>query len=108
MLDSTHILELPGNPGARAALFLSFFSNRQVFMQKRKCPKTRFDVCVKKCSPAPVARFGNFLESRCSVVTVKTFLGVIELQLLDFMFLLSRNAAVASPAVLRRSSEKRY
>jgi hypothetical protein len=33
-----------------------------------------------------VARFGNFLESRCSVVTVKTFLGVIELQLLDFMF----------------------
>lgn len=57
-------------------------------MQNRKCPKTRFDVCVKKCSLAPVARFGDFHELKRPGVTGKNFLGVIELQLLEFMFLL--------------------
>lgn len=57
-------------------------------MQNRKCPKTMFDVCVKKCSSAPVARFGYFREMKCPVVTAKNFLGLISVQLLDFMFLL--------------------
>lgn len=57
-------------------------------MQNRKCPKTRFYAFVKKCSPAPAVRFGNFFESRCPRVTEESFLGVIEIPLLEFMFLL--------------------
>lgn len=55
-------------------------------MQDRLCPKTRFYEFVKKCSPAPAVRFGNFSESRRPHVTEKNLLGVIEIQLLDFMF----------------------
>lgn len=71
-------------------------------MQKRKCPKTMFDVCVKKCGPAPVARFDYFRDMKCPLVTAKNFLGVMELQLLEFMFLLfekcsSRFSCLAAP-----------